>query len=232
MLFSRLLQFFYPTHCVLCKEKTSDYFCNDCFDLLPWIKNSCIRCGDSLFDNQNHSICNHCIAHPPIFDIPVIPFSYQKPISNMIMFLKFNQKIIYSRILAKLMINHIEKNSMSLPDMIIPIPLHPNRLRERGFNQALEIAKPMGKYFNVKVDFMSCHRIKNTEPQSLLPAQKRKDNIKNVFEVKKNITTKHVAILDDVVTTGNTINEFSSILKKAGVEKIQIWSCARSSIKH
>lgn len=230
-----LLQCFYPIHCVLCQELTnhSDDFCKDCLLLLPWMKNACLRCGNALFKNA-YSICDRCISNPPKFDISVIPFNYQKPISDMISLLKFNQKIIYSRILAKLMIKRLEQihQQFLLPELIIPIPLHVKRLRERGFNQALEIAKPIGKYFNIPVDFTTCHRIKETEPQSLLPAKKRRNNIKNVFVVKKNLLAKHVAVIDDVVTTGNTIDEFSKVLKNEGIEKIQIWSCAHSSIKH
>lgn len=116
-----------------------------------------------------------------------------------------------------------------MPECIIPVPLHRRRLRQRGFNQALEIAKPLAKKLQLPVDFKTCIRTKHTRPQSELSAKKRQQNIKNAFTLKKPITAKHVAIVDDVMTTGNTVTELSALLRNNGVTTIEIWCCARAA---
>lgn len=124
-----------------------------------------------------------------------------------------------------------------MPQIIIPIPLHPRRLRQRGFNQALEIAKPIAKKFHVPLDTAHCQRVRYTEAQTQIPAEHRGSNVKNAFVVDKkffcgeNSNISHVAIMDDVVTTGHTVNELSRALRKAGVKTIDVWCCARTRKK-
>lgn len=154
-------------------------------------------------------------------------FHYQAPISALIAKLKFHGDLSIAKLLSQYWIDYLA-DLPSRPALIIPVPLHYQRLKERGFNQALEIAKPIGKYFQIPVDTHSCIRIKNTKPQSSLPAKKRMHNVNNAFGLSHAIAAKHVAVLDDVVTTGNTISEISALLKKTGVEQIDIWCCARA----
>jgi ComF family protein len=115
------------------------------------------------------------------------------------------------------------------PDCIIPVPLHPLRLKQRGFNQALEIARPIAKKLKIPIDTTHCLRIVATLPQAAISATARKHNIKNAFIVNPLLKAKHVAIVDDVLTTGSTVTELAQRLKKSGVQKIDIWCCARPS---
>ena len=115
------------------------------------------------------------------------------------------------------------------PELIIPIPLHKKRLQERGFNQALEMAKIISKKLKITIDYSSCIRIKNTQAQSLLSSKNRQTNLKQAFTLIKPITANHIAILDDVITTGHTIQEFLSILP-LHVKKIDIWCCASTQL--
>lgn len=148
----------------------------------------------------------------------------------MITQLKFHEKLTHAKLLGQLLTRKIIQHykNTALPTLIIPIPLHKKRLQERGFNQALEIAKPISNALNIKIDKSSCIRKKYTTAQSSLNATDRKKNIINCFELLQPITATHVAILDDVVTTGETTREFAETLKNRGVEKIDIWCCART----
>lgn len=150
----------------------------------------------------------------------------------MITGLKFQQKLIYAKLLSELFIQQIQKNydAESLPELIIPMPLHRNRLQERGFNQAVEIARLIVKKLRIKIDLKSCRRVRATVAQTTLPAAQRKDNIKNAFYIASNLSAKHIAILDDVVTTGYTVTELAQELRKSGVERIDVWCCARTNM--
>jgi ComF family protein len=160
-------------------------------------------------------------------------FTYSFPIDHMVTQLKFHGKLVYAKLfgqlLTKKIIQHYSTNP--LPTLIIPVPLHRKRLQERGFNQAFEISKPIGKMLKIKIDVSSCIRKKHTVAQSSLDAVERKKNIKNCFELIKPLTANHIAIIDDVVTTGETTREFSAMLKNHGVKKIDLWCCAHTLVQ-
>ncbi|AML49604.1 competence protein ComF [Coxiella burnetii] len=191
----------------------------------------CIFCCDFL--NQA-MLCEACRAALPwnenTSDEQLILFRYSKPIDRLITELKFHQKLLYARFFATCFIEKIKKRrDKPLPQALIPIPLHRKRLQKRGFNQALEIAKPIAKQFQLPLLLNQIERIKNTQPQTELLAKKRLRNVKNAFTLTKSISAKHVAILDNVITTGHTINELARTLSDNGVEKIEIWCCAKTS---
>ncbi|MEO6696465.1 MAG: phosphoribosyltransferase family protein, partial [Gammaproteobacteria bacterium] len=109
--------------------------------------------------------------------------------------------------------------------------LHRARLRQRGFNQSLEIARPLARRLNIPVDYQSCERVRNTSAQSLLPAGERHKNIKGAFRVTHPIAARHVAIVDDVMTTGHTVQELAATLRKSGVRRVDVWVLARASLQ-
>lgn len=114
-----------------------------------------------------------------------------------------------------------------LPSTIIPVPLHPKRFKERGFNQALELARPISTLLKIPIDALSCQRIKHTAAQATLSGVERQKNVKNSFKISKQLTAQHIAIIDDVITTGHTIREFCHTLKHHGAKIIDVWCCAR-----
>ena len=219
-----IIQKIWPSYCLLCKGISAK-----CLEDLPWNRICCYRCGLPISKDNHTSLCGACITNPPIVEHTTALFLYQAPITQFITQLKFNRRLLYANILGNLFFQTIRdtRTTASLPECIIPVPLHPKRLRERGFNQAVEIAKPIGKKLKLPVLLESCIREKYTEPQMNLPAKKRKQNIKNAFSIKTAISAKHIAIVDDVVTTGSTAAEIGKLLKKQGVEKIEVWCCAR-----
>lgn len=113
-------------------------------------------------------------------------------------------------------------------NLIMPMPMHQNRLKERGFNQALEIAKLLSKTFAIKLDYTSCQRTKHTPPQASLNLKERIKNIKGAFSCQQNLQHLNIAIIDDVMTTGASLNELAKTLKQAGAAHVECWVMART----
>jgi len=226
----KIINLLLPNQCILCQANSerSLSLCLDCEKELPWNDKACPRCGKGI-TSIDQSLCGICLSHPPPYHGCIAAFRYQAPISDWISGMKFHDKWHYSQILGKLFAKTLQRTleKKDYPELIIPVPLHQKRLRKRGFNQALEIAKPIAKLLNIPIDIKSIQRIKNTQPQSELSAKDRCSNIRNAFKINTKIKASHIAIVDDVITTGNTINEFTNIVKKNGVQRIDVWACSR-----
>ncbi len=126
------------------------------------------------------------------------------------------------------MADHIIRSDYETPACILPVPLHPARYRERGFNQSIEIGKTLSRQLQVPLELNACSRIKNSEHQIGSSANQRSKNIKKAFALNKPLNYKSVAILDDVMTTGSTVSELAKTLKREGLEKVDVWICARA----
>lgn len=175
--------------------------------------------------------CNACLLQQPPFRAVHALFAYQEPVISLILDLKFRQRLAYARIFGELLAERVKSQwyaSKVLPDLLIPVPLHEKRLQERGFNQALELARPLAATLPLSLDWKSVRRLENTLPQRSLTASKREKNMKNAFAVENDFTGKSIAILDDVMTTGATVTELSRALLARGADSIDIWCCARA----
>ncbi len=175
-------------------------------------------------------LCGQCLQKAPPFDVTYALYLYEAPITKLILALKFNQALVNARVLGELLATAALQSwykTRSLPTVIIPVPLHPTRLKERGFNQSLEIARPLAKALKLPIDTDHCKRNKVTAPQSTLLAAERRDNVKGAFTVSGHFAGQHVAVIDDVITTGSTVTEFCNVLKQHGAQTIDIWCCAR-----
>jgi ComF family protein len=153
--------------------------------------------------------------------------SYEAPADHLLQGLKFNGRLEMARVLGELMANWLGNINDSQPDSLIPMPLHNNRLRERGFNQAVELARPIAKHLGLSMELHNCVRKKTTAPQSDLSRKERIKNVKGAFEVLKPVSG-HVVIIDDVMTTGSTAHEFAKTLLQAGAASVDVWVCARA----
>ncbi|MFA6036512.1 MAG: ComF family protein [Legionellales bacterium] len=165
----------------------------------------------------------------PGIDNVWVALDYESPVDQLILGGKFSQKLSNLSLLAQLFIGYWHSQSILLPEVIIPVPLHAQRLRERGYNQALELAKIIGRTLQVPVDFSSVKRSKATQAQASLPARLRSKNIRDAFELTKPVVYSRVALVDDVFTTGNTVRELSQLLRAANVEHIDVYCIARAA---
>jgi len=205
---------------------------------LPTINHACWCCGIPIsIANTNITApitCGACIKQKPPYNKAIVPYHYLPPLSYLISGLKFGGKLTHAKLLGHLLAVHLQQHysSHQKPQIIIPIPLHKTRLKARGYNQAVELARPIAKLLKLPIDKHSCVRIRNTQAQSLLKSLERKQNVQKAFAVSEDLAKRyqHVAVLDDVITTGNTVRSFCSQLQQIGVSNIDIWSCARASV--
>ena len=221
----------YPSTCLLCDRPVSAELalCPGCRSELPHNHKPCHRCAKPLpVDAPIGALCGECQRKPPPFDRCVVPFTYRSPLPELINGLKFRGRLSYSRLLAGLLLPAIEQVLQKPPELIIPVPLHPGRLRERGYNQALELARPLSRHLGIPLELRHCRRTRATPPQSGLKQTQRRRNIRGAFEISPNIGADHVALVDDVVTTGSTVAEFARQLHRRGVQRVEVWALART----
>jgi len=218
----------YYADCRLCSLPTNaaGSLCRDCLADMPLIQHACPRCGVELA-NFVATACGECQRHPPQFDSAHIPYRYAPPLIPFITGLKFHARLAEARFLAELFLSSLPA-TLPLPECLIPVPLHSQRLRERGYNQALELARLLSHRLNVPIENHIVQRRLHTQPQSELSGDSRRRNMRHAFQLKASAPYRHVAIIDDVLTTGSTVNELAGVLRQAGVENIQVWAIARA----
>ena len=215
----------FPSKCALCSDPSQLGFCDLCQQLLPWKNDYCDICASEL---TTPGICGACQARPPRYQKAIIPFHYQPPISEHIQKLKYHNQFYYAYCFSRIMANYIVSQSVELPQAIVPIPLHRRRIYTRGFNQVIEIAKGLSGELKIKVDTSILSREKNTTTQTGLSERDRIKNMEHAFRANEKTNYSHVAILDDVVTSGSTVNEAADTLIQAGVGKVSVWAIAKT----
>jgi len=227
-----LEQWIFPFICSLCGQfsETDKDLCKLCYDSLSWINDRCYRCGEDLDAHAGSTLCERCTTEPLSFDRLCALFSYEPPLTQLISRFKFEGSLSEGRVLGELLKEKVDfwYRHQTLPDAFIPMPLHKKRLRKRGFNQALELSLAAHHYYKIPIILDACIRIRETPPQAERGEVERKQNMKNAFRVIKPIPFEHVAIIDDVVTTGSTVNALSSALKESGVEIVDVWCICRA----
>ena len=233
---SLTLKFFSATvlreNCFLCAASRikNHGLCEACLKDLPWLPaNSCTKCGLS----SGGQVCGSCLSTPPYFDATHAVFLYNYPIDAVIQRYKYGDTVSLSHTFGQLMSEKIcLVNSQENIDLMIPMPMHPTRLKQRGFNQALEIAKVANQALNknnkTKLDYKSVKRQTLTPSQASLPIKKRVKNIKGAFMVNADFSGKRIALVDDVMTTGASLNELAKTLKQAGATHVECWVIART----
>lgn len=170
------------------------------------------------------AVCGHCLRKPPRFARTVAAYAYGFPVDKLIQAYKFGASLQLARSLAERLVPHIAVR----PDCIVAMPLHPLRLRERGFNQSLLLARELGARLALPVLEQACHRTRNTAPQSGLAWRERGRNMRQAFACTGAVAGKHVAVVDDVMTTGASLNELAGALKQAGAAEVSTWVVART----
>lgn len=216
--------------CLLCGDRCEEdcCLCKECFNGLPIIGHACEQCGIPLPGEAVR--CGACLTNPPFFNRCLSALDYRSPVDYLIKHLKYHNQLSVANLLANLLAKKIRQRNQTLPQVIIPVPLHESRLQQRGYNQSIEIARPLSRELRIPFNITHCVRQRNTVPQFDLPAKQRSQNIKNAFEMVADLPFEHVAILDDIMTTGSTANELSRVLQAAGARHIEVWTCARANL--
>lgn len=204
--------------------------CEECYQELPWLHSACQRCALPLPHPSPQ--CGWCTNQKLYFDYSYIAFDYMEPISQFIKQFKFHHQFSDGALLSRLFFDFLSSQyqNRAWPERVIPMPLHFHRIKERGFNQCIELLRPIQRAEGFCLDVHSCTRIKNTSQQILLSTEKRQHNLRKAFQVEwQTAPPDRVAIFDDVVTTGTTVNELAKCLKKSGVQSVEVWALARTS---
>ena len=225
-LFTALL----PPYCRLCGAAAENGLplCRGCHRDLPWSRQACRQCGRRLNGPLSIRPCGRCQRDPPAFTATTAALHYQPPVDYLVQRLKFSGELALAPLLATLLAGKLGERSPPLPELLIPVPLHRSRLRQRGFNQATEIARALGRHLDLPVEHRLCRRTRRTGTQSLLPVSSRHGNMRNAFAVDGTPGATHVAVIDDVMTSGHTVGELARVLKRSGVETIEVWVVARA----
>lgn len=229
---------FLPGRCVLCHFRSESNICPACDSDLPLIQHPCFQCGlplGILADHQHQGsgprqICGNCITKPPLWSRAIAPLAYTFPVTVLVQRFKFRKSLACGVVLAErlsLAVRQHELPEESLPDLLVPVPLHPLRQLTRVYNQAEVIASDVSKAINLPLDAGILRRNRRTRYQPGLTASQRRKNLRGAISAKTT-TVKHVAIVDDVMTTGATVAECAMALRQAGVQRVSVWAAARA----
>lgn len=222
--FLALTRDLWTTRCQFCDDTApAPAICNGCLADLPWLGiNRCTICAHPL---SIPGTCGRCIAEPPHYDHVTVNCRYAYPLDGLIQSCKYGGRLAAIRALASL----LPDEPRLRPDLVMPMPLSPQRLRQRGFNQAYELARDAARRIRVPLDAEICVRIRDTPPQTGLPWKERRKNVRGAFVVRDRLDGLHIAIVDDVLTTGATLNELARNLKKSGAASVTGWIVARTT---
>lgn len=224
---ARLQNLLFPPHCRLCGAACDSAWslCAGCEQDLPWLASACTQCARP---GPATLRCGHCQRMPPPFDSATALFHYAPPVDYLLKRLKFSSELGIAPLLCALLAAHLAMRAAPLPALLVPVPLHRSRQRERGYNQANLLADRLGLHLAIPVARRLCERRRATAPQSLLGPAARRTNLHRAFIVRRT-PPAHIAIVDDVMTTGHTAGELARILKRAGAGRVEVWVIARAA---
>jgi ComF family protein len=214
-----------PRHCVFCGISAPDDICAGCASDLPLITQSCRHCGIPL---PHENVCGDCLIAPPAFSRCIAALSYQPPISHLVGSFKYQGNFNHGRILSRLLIGRLQCEATQAISALIPVPLHWRRRWQRGFNQSEIIADELSRALRLPMQTQWLRKARSGTPQQHLDAEARRRNLRDAFACDRDMTDMHLAVIDDVVTTGATANEIARILSDRGAASVQIWALART----
>ena len=226
----------WPASCLVCGapgEAAADRdLCRACHAALPWSGCACPRCALPLPDGeQSDARCGACLADDTPLDRVDAAFAYAAPLDRLLPMLKFHQSLASARLLGGLMAEALQARAGDVEGaVLVPIPLATSRLRQRGYNQALELARPLARRLSMPLEPRLLHRPRATGAQSRLGRAGRQRNLAGAFAVlAARRLPAHVVLVDDVMTTGATLESAALALRLAGVARVDAWVCARAA---
>jgi ComF family protein len=221
---ARLADALLPQDCMLCGAPTgARQVCAECAAELPWLDEACPRCA---LPGPGGRVCGRCTSTPPAFDATVACFTYEYPVDRLVQSLKYGHRLAVGRWLAERLLERIGPDHGA--DVVVPMPLHRARLAERGFNQSLEIARHVAHRLALRLDVEGARRVLSTAPQVDLPLDARARNVRGAFACTRRFDGLRVAVVDDVMTSGASLDELAATLKAAGAARVVNWVAART----
>ncbi len=222
------LRLFFNQKCNLCRLEPQAWagLCQACLQDLPRIAPAC-RCCALPVEGGAGLICGRCQKRPPAFDRTFAAYAYRFPLSQLIPLIKYHDQPAQLGWLADTFAETLRSELDTLPQVLIPVPLAPSRLRRRGYNQAALLAQRLAQHLRLELDQHSLTKPLDTAHQMELKGKARRRNLQGAF-AWNGPAYRHVALIDDVMTTGTTANEISRLLKRAGVSRVDIWVLART----
>ena len=206
--------------CFLCRGGARTLLCAQCDADLPRLEHAlCPRCA---LESPGGAVCGRCLTHAPAYDATYAALSYDFPADALVHALKFRGELALASLLAGLLAPKVRHVSV---DHVVPVPLSVERLRSRGYNQAAEIARHLRK---AALELSLCERTRDAPPQTELPYDERQRNVRGAFRSTRSVDGARIAVVDDVMTTGATLDEIARTLKAAGAAHVENWVVART----
>lgn len=235
MLWQRIIQnSVYAPRCSLCGESLKGEaeaglnLCGACQKALPLIRHRCLHCGLPLAQDAEH--CGDCQGSHFHFESILSLFRYAHPLSWLVQDFKFSGRLHQGRVLAELIRRHGRLFLDDPPDYLLPVPLHPRRFWDRGFNQAAQLFEPLARQHGLRMRHDLCQRSLRTPAQTGLDLVQRKRNLRDAFEIIGDCRGDDIVLLDDVVTSAATVNELAGLLRRHGAGRVRVWSLARTPV--
>lgn len=211
--------------CLLCVARAdAQPICVGCADALPY--HDAPACPQCALLTTDAKLCGECLSHPPVFDTTIAAFDYSFPVDTLVHQIKYQHNLALIDFVADALWRKLGKAEK--PDVLFAMPLHSARLGQRGFNQSVEIARQLSRRSAVPLQVAGYQRTRDTKEQATLKWKERHANVRGAFACELDLRGKHVAVVDDVMTTGATLNEFANTLKQSGAEKISVYVVART----
>ncbi|MGK5063180.1 phosphoribosyltransferase family protein [Janthinobacterium sp. LB3P112] len=227
-----------PAQCALCGIGCPEVLCSPCraqyfVQLRGLLRPRCRQCANPLAEIEVALLCGRCVHHRPAYDATVTAFDYAAPVDQLLLQLKFGARLPLAPLLAELLHAAIQQQAAwEAPQLLCPVPLGPARLTERGFNQALEIARPLARLLDVPLQPRLALRVRETRAQSGVAPQERRANLAHAFAIAPEhaplLQGCHVGIVDDVMSSGHTVNALAAACKGAGAARVSILVVART----
>ncbi len=244
-IFGKFIDLLYPSRCLICRafldqerepDGGSGAICATCLGSFSrLVSPTCPICGRPFLSGiQEDHVCEECLRKRPFFEKTAAPYVYDGPIMDAIHRFKYQGKAHMAKALGPLLASFGKDFLVKETGVVImPVPLHPKRLRQRGYNQSLLLARHLAQGLGFCIDFMSLRRVRDTQVQTGLKREERRKNVKKAFEVvdRRAVKGKTILLVDDVATTGSTLNECARVLRKAGCEKVYGLVLARAPLQ-
>ncbi|HEX2648479.1 MAG TPA: ComF family protein [Burkholderiales bacterium] len=220
----RLAGLLFGGSCFLCRGAAEELLCARCDAELPRLGARC--CPRCALESPSGEVCGRCLARPPAFDATAAALAYRFPADVLVQALKFHSELSLAALFGRLLEERVARSERV--DHIVPVPLFARRLKERGFNQAMEIARPLARASGARLAPELCERIRDTPAQLGLPLEERRRNVAGAFRCPALVAGASIALVDDVMTTGSTLDEVAATLKRAGAARVVNWVVART----